>query len=351
MLLVLVVFPLLARVVDALCTPETATVRKEWLQLTNHERLAYINGVKCLQSRPSQLAALVPASRSQFDDFAAIHANQTRNIHFSGIFYAWHRHFLHLFETALHEHCGYPAQQGVPYWDWTLDVYQSGLAASPLFDGSPYSLGGDGEPDPAAAPYTILGGTVPHGLGGGCVRTGPFANLTVPFGPFNITHLFTGLPADWQKGTPHCLQRDLNDFTLRKYNSPEAVAAALATRDIRAFQALTSGPLDPGIHGGGHFSVGASMNDPFGSPQDPSFYLHHGMMERIWALWQEGSDTAPGSVAERRFSYDGTSSLFNALDSPAVHNETLLTFGVLGRDVKMWETQDIRAGPYCYRYL
>jgi len=348
---VLLLLSTLKQAVEASCTKETTIVRKEWLQMSNPERAAYINGVKCLQSRPSKLAALIPASRSGFDDFAAIHANQTRSIHFSGIFYAWHRHYLHLFEAALHEHCGYPAKQGVPYWDWTLDAYQAGLAATLLFDGSPHSLGGDGEPDPAAAPYIVAGGTLPHGSGGGCVRAGPFANATVPFGPFNITHLLTGLPTDWQRGTPHCLQRDLNDFALRRYNGPAAVAAALAAKDVSEFQARTAGPADPGIHGGGHFSVGASMNDPFGSPQDPVFYLHHGMLDRVWALWQEGAGVVPGAgLAGRRYRYDGTSSLFNAPDTPVVNNETVLAFGVLGSDVKMWETQDVSAGLYCYRY-
>jgi tyrosinase len=327
------------------CLPSNTRVRKEWLSITPTERKSYISAIQCLLARPSQLAATMPACKNAYHDFAAVHANQTRNIHFSGVFYAWHRHFLALVEDALSA-CGLPAGMGVPYWDWTLPIYQAGLAASPLFDGGAESLGADGEASGDTEPYTIPGGkTVPHGAGGGCVEKGPFAGLKVPFGPFSIQHLFTGLPADWAKGNEHCLKRDLNDFTLRKYNTREAVEAALASKTVKEFQGITAGFIDLGVHGGGHFSVGETMNDPFGSPQDPVFFLHHSMLDRVWSFWQDGDERGG-----RRFVYDGTSSIFNLADSPPVGNETVLTYGVLGRDVKMWETASHRGGLYCYRY-
>lgn len=36
------------------------------------------------------------------------HINYTLNVHLSGLFLPWHRHFLWLWEKALREECGYP---------------------------------------------------------------------------------------------------------------------------------------------------------------------------------------------------------------------------------------------------
>lgn len=93
--------------------------------------------------------------------------------------------------------------------------------ASPVFDGSPYSLGGNGEPIPAGpgpiviislAPtvYRIMNFTGVESTGGGCVTTGPFANLTVPFGPLGLglTDSMRNDP-DNLKYRLHCLKRDM----------------------------------------------------------------------------------------------------------------------------------------------
>jgi tyrosinase len=39
------------------------------------------------------------------------HINYTLNIHISGIFFAWHRQFVWLWEKALREECGYKGYQ------------------------------------------------------------------------------------------------------------------------------------------------------------------------------------------------------------------------------------------------
>lgn len=102
------------------CTVNTALKRKEWGGLTRIEKLAYINGIKCLKQLPSRFPpGVVPAAENFLDDFTAVHINQSLSIHISGIFLSWHRHYLHLLEVALHDHCNYPAGLGIPYWQWT----------------------------------------------------------------------------------------------------------------------------------------------------------------------------------------------------------------------------------------
>jgi tyrosinase len=314
----------------AACSNDTAVVRKEWNELSDSERLAYIDGIKCLQERPSRLSDTCPACKSAYDDFTAVHINQTRSIHLSGIFYSWHRHYVSLMEQRLHQECNYPAGLGIPYWNWALPEYQGGLENSSLFSGSATSMSGNGSP------------SAPRGRG--CVTAGPFVNMTARFGPFTLLHLFGALPSNWTAPNPRCLQRSLNDNLLRTLNSPERLAAALAAPTVQAFQMATDVITLGGFHVGGHNAVGDTLRDIFCSPQDPVFFLHHAMMDRVWAAWQAGDPPA------RRRAYFGTSTVGNRADTPPVTDETLLSFGVLGEDVRVGEVADPMGGMYCYRY-
>jgi hypothetical protein len=52
------------------------------MDLLPEERKAYIDAVYCLQSRPPLSdPAHVPGARSRFDDFLAVHINQTQRMH------------------------------------------------------------------------------------------------------------------------------------------------------------------------------------------------------------------------------------------------------------------------------
>lgn len=72
------------------------------------------------------------------------------------------------------------------YWDWPK--YASAPQDSPIFDGSSTSLGGNGESIEHDGPvistpdgnFTL---SLPPGVGGGFVKTGPFANMSVNLGP------------------------------------------------------------------------------------------------------------------------------------------------------------------------
>lgn len=166
------------------CHSENTVARKEWGSLILSERSSYISTVLCMQSSPSQLDdTQVPGAKTCLDDFIATHINQTRSIHISGVFLSWHRNFVHLWEAALHQECGYPAHLGQPYWNWAL--WCDDLTGSPLFDGRPTSLSGDGTYEPEQGDYIVRGGsTIPHGTGGGCVTSGPFVNQTINLGTF-----------------------------------------------------------------------------------------------------------------------------------------------------------------------
>ncbi|PQE09193.1 tyrosinase central domain-containing protein [Rutstroemia sp. NJR-2017a BBW] len=157
------------------CTVKNAIKRKEWSDLSGAERIAYTDAVLCLQSKPSITPSeIVPGARSRYDDFVAAHMNQTFTIHSTGNFLGWHRYFVHVYEKALRDQCGYKGYQ--PYWNWAR--YAADPIHSPLFDGSRTSMSGNGLYYnytgvllPLSPPPNNL---IPPGVGGGCVTTGPF---------------------------------------------------------------------------------------------------------------------------------------------------------------------------------
>ncbi|KAH8669038.1 hypothetical protein BX600DRAFT_549271 [Xylariales sp. PMI_506] len=330
------------RVSRSTCDASAATPRKDYGALTVEERTSFVEAVKCTMSKPS-IWSEVPTSKSKFTDYAAVHINLTTSIHMDGIFLSWHRHFLHLMEAELYA-CGYPTTLGIPYWDYTL---YSNLSASPIFDGSESSLGGNGLYDASVAAGSLPGGAVlPRGTGGGCVTTGPFANMTVYFGPFQFAEVFAGVaPSNWTVSNPRCLTRDLNDWGVATYLNQSDIDALLAYDTIGDFQYyINAVGNSAGLHGGGHYSVGGVMFDFFASPQDPAFYLHHGMLDRIWSQWQSAEEG-------RRYVWNGTSSILNANTTAAVYNGTELDFGVLASKITVEEVADPLSGPYCYQYV
>ncbi len=282
------------------------------------------------------------ASTSYFTDFAASHAGLTLSMHRSGTFLSWHREFVFIFESALHE-CNYPSHLGVPYWDWPLYTNRP-LIQSTLFDGSPTSLGGNGLPLSEAPPKLVEeDAQLPLGTwagAGGCIASGPFANTSVSLGPLPSKYIKTGLPSNWTQANPHCLTRDLNDVIMQQMNNKDVVDKVLSATGIAEFQDWLGTP-----HAGGHNAGSGQLNDFFASPVDPTFYLHHAQIDRVWALWQAEDE-------ERRGTFNGTSTLGNPVGvTPEVDGDTVMSFGVVGGNVTLREVADPMAGRYCYIYV
>jgi tyrosinase len=343
------------------CTDSNAVVRKEWYfytsiayseanrirsALTPIERIDFTSSVKCLMNLPPKTPKeAAPGVTSRYDDFTATHINSTLLVHMDGLFLGWHRHFLHLFQKALTEECGFKGT--IPYWNWPW--WSEDLARSPLFDGSETSLGGDGYWNASVPAFRNGNYTFPRGHGGGCIKEGPFANITTGFRNFKDEETFTTMiPADALNYAPHCVTRDLNSIISGPVHQPAIVDELLAAPTIRSFQGVmdrtvqNTSHLSP--HSAGHWSVGISMEDRFASPSDPAFYLHHGMIDNMWAQWQLQDPQ------NRTFALDGT---VTALNYPPSQNATLdyaVNFGFLDTPKKLEEIMDTRGGLYCYRY-
>lgn len=99
---------------------------------SSQERKDYISAVQCLLTSPSKSdPEFAPGARNRYDDFVAVHINQTTKIHgtvsrihtyyqsrydlmtFQGNFLTWHRYFVWAYEEALRNECGYKGSQPV----------------------------------------------------------------------------------------------------------------------------------------------------------------------------------------------------------------------------------------------
>ncbi|KAA8642298.1 hypothetical protein EYZ11_010376 [Aspergillus tanneri] len=323
--------------------------RYEWGALSPSQRISYISAVKCMQNKPPVLPTKhFPGVRSRMDDFAATHINYTLGVHFNGVFLAWHRHFIWIWERALRDECGYNGT--LPYWDWPLSA--NDLGASPLFDGSPTSLSGNGNPN--IQPTNLTENSAARNINGGCVTSGPFANLQLTLPDLSDPMYLQSFPSNAFDYTPRCFARDLNSTRSRRFLNEGVVNSLLTAPDLRTFQIIMDGGSSPeellsnnnvGPHSAGHQCLGPTMADFYGSALDPAFYLHHGMVDRIWALWQAQYR------ATRVSEVYGTQSLFNKADTPNVTLDTQLSWGVLGGPRRLEQLMDTHRDEYCYEYV
>ncbi|KAF2262185.1 Di-copper centre-containing protein [Lojkania enalia] len=328
------------------CTKDKLTVRKEYGRLTIAERRNYIKAIQCLMTKPSQFSpSEVPGAKNRYDDFVAVHVQQTFNIHATASFLSWHRYFTWAYEYALRTECGYKGAQ--PYWNW--GKYPDPLK-SPIFDGSATSMGGNGQYVPhgghAVGSANVV---VPGGNGGGCINTGPFKNMSVHLGPLATSidvNLTANPQADGLGYNPRCVRRDITDYFTKQYLRVQDIESLITqTSNISSFQDVMQ--IDTaagvfGVHSGGHFTIwGDPGGDFFTSPGDPAFFLHHGMIDRTWWIWQNQDP------ANRVMTVAGNVSLFGGPE------------GTLDDDVNLavlaptWKIKDLvssTAGPFCYVY-
>ena len=173
---------------------------------------------------------------------------------------------MHLYERALRDECGYMGAQ--PSWDWTLNYKDQ--RQSTVLDGSPYSMGSNGVVIPNRGPFnaTLLNGellTIQPGTGGGCIATGPFANVVQNLGPGG-RFAFEPQPPfgpDYGLGyNPRCVLRDIS-------LNPDGVSPMQVVREFTeggdSFERYAD-LVEFGTHFGGHFALGGVQTDVWASP-------------------------------------------------------------------------------------
>lgn len=109
--------------------------------------------------------------------------------------------------------------------------------------------------------------------------------------------------------------------------------------------------VEIGPHGGIHYTLGGDPGgDLYTSPGDPAFWVHHGMMDRMWTLWQA---IDPSS---RQYDLDGGNyGHMTWANEPASRkgllNDTIDLGYSGGGTVELEYLMDTMSGPFCYFYL
>jgi tyrosinase len=179
--------------------------------------------------------------------------------------------------------------------------------------------------------------------GGGCVTTGPFANMTVNLGPLGLS---TNPNATGLEYSPRYLRRDLRLGRLvdATHNLIEDLISNY--NDIASFQKRLEGqPDEPGLHNAGHGTIGRDPGDDIAvSPGDPMFFLNHGGIDQVWWRWQNID------LEKRRYAIAYTKTLLNNPPSENVMLDDVIQLGVLAPPVRIRDLMKAEDGLLCYTY-
>ncbi len=205
--------------------------RKNLTRLSPAERTAFVNA--CLALKTS----------GGFDKYNEIHAMTMDPggvmVHGMPLFFPWHRRLIRDFERDLQ---AIDPSVNLPYWDWSVANLNSTSTESLIwrddFMGSP----------------------------GSAFPSGPVS------GPF----------AGWG-----FKRRNFDPFQYP--GTGGQITTAMSQTTYPQFKAGVEGP-----HGSAHVWVGGDMRDPMTSPHDPTFFLLHCNVDRLWAEWIHTHSSTPG---------------------------------------------------------
>jgi tyrosinase len=120
-----------------------------------------------------------------------------------------------------------------------------------------------------------------------------------------------------------------------------------ASGSIKLFQDEFQGRFSDGflgIHAAGHFTAGGDATDLFSSPTDPSFFLHHSMVDRLYWIWQ-------ALHLPKAFDIAGTITILNQPPSRDALKTDPLDLGVNAPIINIKDALNTLGGaPFCYIY-
>jgi tyrosinase len=156
--------------------------------------------------------------------------------------------------------------------------------------------------------------------------------------------------ADFTVYNPRCLRRDLSTYVTSKWFTTANllnVTIGEASKTHYSYWKEVQGRYPDGflgLHTSGHYAMGADATDLYSSINDPAFFLHHTMFDRIYWIWQLLHPSEADKVA-------GTLTLSN---NPETRNATIyepLNLGVNGETRPIYELFNSLGGtPLCYIY-
>ncbi len=205
-------------------------------------------------------------------------------------------------------------------------------------------------------PPGVGGDNIPlaAGVGGGFVKTGPFANMSVNLGPVGGLADTPAGPLGGLGYNPRGLKRDIGPALNMRYANYTTVLRLLTQPDVDKYRVVSEGvPYTPeiGPHGGIHYTIGGDPGgDLFTSPGDPAFWVHHGQMDRLWAVWQalgfsstRYTDLGSGTYAHQTWTNEPPSPLSRLTD--------VIDMGYAAPSTTISQVMSTTGGGLCYFYL
>lgn len=150
---------------------------------------------------------------------------------------------------------------------------------------------------------------------------------------------------------PRCAKRDITSYAAKTWFTMQNlhnITIGPASKNIATFQDELQGRFGDGflgMHAAGHYTMGGDGGDFYSSPNDPVFYLHHAMVDRVWWIWQalhlNQANTIAGNVAAFQ------------PNSPKATLKDIVQMNWLNIDPKTIEEllDTLDGEPFCYIYL
>ena len=283
-------------------TDDNLLVRKDVKDLTPQEKQRFVNAVLALKRRPSSYTIFNPATnttqtpRNAYDYFVELHQLAFGENHSPGHgqggggsmmdmppvhgvdpFLPWHREFIRRFEQELQL-----VDPGVslPYWDATSSESTRAVFSDDF-------MGGSGSPQDNYF-----------------VRTGPFKAPNFSQRNLSTEQLiqqgvwafnFNSHSSVDPNGEARFLQRTFGSLNQDSvfFGSPNLPTKADVEEALSQPTYSTFRPtLEATPHGRPHVWVGGPMALAT-SPNDPTFFLHHANIDRLWVEWIERNQNNP----------------------------------------------------------
>ncbi|KAI0271789.1 Di-copper centre-containing protein [Russula aff. rugulosa BPL654] len=331
-------------------------IRKEWRTFSTEEKTEWIRAVNCLSKLPHDSAltpsvdpsvSLIPpvnASSSYYDDIVYLHMDLNTRIHWTGLFLPWHRWYIHFFEKSLKKKCKYTGVS--PYWNWTIDAPDF-FESSFWKDSDPMSgLGGWGDPNDD---YTV--------------HDGGFRNLPLAYPVFHHVRRNFSLLA-WE-GIPSPLVTDPLKIGNTSF-SAAVIKSLLETPagNFKEFQTVLEALQGP--HSGVHVTVSGDLvgqcpanapsdcrQSPTWAPNDPIFFMHHAMIDKIWCDWQNrdpmNANSFYGGSVEHLYSLTAYEEYPNG-GPPYLNLNSIMPADGLSPEVAIADVMSTTGGYLCYKY-
>lgn len=177
------------------------------------------------------------------------------------------------------------------------------------------------------------------------------ASLTVNLGPVSPAMRDMTPSSSRLAYNPRCLRRDLSSWLFTRefiFSSLANITIGPASGSIGDFQNEFQGRFGDGflgLHTTGHTGTGGDASDLFSSPNDPTFFMHHSMLDRVYWIWQ-------ALHPSQRFDIAGTITINNTPPSRDAVTSDPLEMGPVATDSTIGAMLDTMGGtPLCYIYL